>query len=399
MINLRRLVVVRLVTVGAVLPALVVFGLWLGYPLPVLPLAAVILTTILITLAVAGWSARQPETADSRGIVLQLGIDVAALTGVLYLSGGWTNPLVSLYLVPVAVAATTLSATTTWVFAGLCVLAYGLVTRFYVPALHVHVAEDTAFTLHVAGMWMTFVLAAGLVAYFGSSMAATLRARERALLKARERNLRNEQILGVATLAAGTAHELSTPLASINVIAAELEAATEGEVREELRLLLGQVDICRDVLERLREAATPTRELVRGDRLLESLRERLSLLRPTIRTRLEMRDTDNAPLLDIDTTLRQALLNLLDNAADVSPQDVVLVGCWTPDAAVIDILDRGPGFGRASTVQGNGLGMGFMLANTSIESAGGSVHALAREGGGTCIRIRLPAIRPTEDAA
>lgn len=394
-INLRRLVIVRLAVVGLALPALAVVGLWLGLPLPVLPLFGVIVATILVTLAGAWWSTRSSSASDGRGIALQLGIDVAALTAVLYLSGGWTNPLVSLYLVPVAVAAATLSAAATWGWALLCVLAYSLVTRFYVPVLHVHGAGDTAFTLHVTGMWMTFVVAAALVAYFGSSMAATLRARESALRSARERNLKNEQILGVATLAAGTAHELSTPLASINVIAAELESQTEGDIRDELRLLLGQIDVCREVLDRLRDAATPARETIRADQLLESLLDRFSLLRPTTSTRLEMGGAEEAPWLEIDTTLRQALLNLLDNAADVSPADISLAGRWMPGGVEIDVLDRGPGFGGVAGAEGNGMGMGFLLANTSIEGAGGSVHALQREGGGTCVRVRLPVAEPS----
>lgn len=397
-LNLRRLVVVRLVVAAGVLPALGAGAVWLGLPLPVLPLAGVVVATILMTLLGAWWSTRNSDSADDRAIGLQLLIDITALTGLLYFSGGWTNPLVSLYLVPVAVAAATLSVTATWAFAGLCMLAYSIVTRFYVPVLHVHGAGDATFTLHVTGMWMTFVVAAALVAYFGSSMAATLRAREQALLKARERNLQNEQILAVATLAAGTAHELSTPLASINVIAAELEAAAEGEAREDLQLLLEQIDVCSGVLDRLREAAAPAHEVVRADHLLESIRERFSLLRPMTSTQLQMERAEEAPLLDIDTTLRQALLNLLDNAADVSPANVELVGRWVHDGAEIDVLDRGPGFDRTSAVQGNGMGMGFLLANTSIESAGGSVHAIAREGGGTCIRVRLPAARTTGDA-
>ncbi len=216
-------------------------------------------------------------------------------------------------------------------------------------------------------------------------MAATLRDRERALVAERERNLRNEQIIGVANLAAGTAHELSTPLATIAVIAAELESQTDGAARDELGVLLDQVGVCRAALERLRASASPTPEALRADVLLAQLRERFELLSPTTHLVWEIGPADAAPTLNVETALRQALLNLLDNAAAVS-ETVELVGRWDGASVRIDILDRGPGLIGAEA--GDGMGTGLLLANSSIERAGGSVRAMARSGGGTCIRVR-----------
>jgi two-component system sensor histidine kinase RegB len=45
------------------------------------------------------------------------------------------------------------------------------------------------------------------------------------------------------------------------------------------------------------------------------------------------------------------------------------------------------------------MGMGLLLANASIERAGGTVHAASRQGGGTRIRVTLPALRADEVAA
>ncbi|MEZ5561059.1 MAG: ATP-binding protein [Pseudomonadales bacterium] len=397
-LNLRRLLWVRLLLVGVLVPALALLGSALGLHLARAPLMLVVAACIGVTLLSWWWLGRLPGQPGTGAVVAQLGIDIASLTAILYLSGGWTNPLISLYLVPIAVAAATLRAAATWICAGVCVLAYSALTRVYVPMFHIHGNSDPGFALHITGMWLTFVVAAALVAYFGTSMAATLREQDRALLAAREQNLRNEQILGMATLAAGTAHELSTPLASIAVIASELESTSQGQTRAELQQLLTQVDACRDALARLREAAAPASEQQRADLLINELRERFELLRPSVRLVCRQDPPASAPRLTIDNTLRQALLNLLDNAADASPQDVELHGRWLHGRVEIDILDRGPGLAGGQRPSGTGMGMGLLLANASIERAGGSVYAAPREGGGLRIRVRLPVTAAGERA-
>ncbi len=391
-INLRRLLTARLVLLGGLLPGAWFLDKALNLPLRLAALTAVLGAGMVVTGASLLFASRRPGTTGNRTLVLQLGLDIVLLTVIASLSGGWTNPLVSLYLVPIAVAATSLSGRATWTLAALCVAAYGLLTRFYLPVFHLHGMDAAGFSLHVTGMWLTFVMAAVLVAYFGTTMAATLRTQERALVAAREQTLRNEQVLGVATLAAGTAHELSTPLASIAVIAAELEADAEGPTRDELRLLLDQVGTCRAALRRLRESASPVSEPLDAHTLLASVHDQFELLRPAVRLRCTLDPAATAPRLTVDDTLRQALLNLLDNAANASAT-VELTARWQPPGVRIDIADRGPGLIGAEAAASSGMGMGLLLANTSIERAGGSVRALPRPGGGTCVRVELPALQ------
>ncbi len=391
-VNLGRLLGVRLVLL-AVLTLLLLFArATLDLPLPVVPVAVVLGTWAAITLASWLRFKGQGGRTGEEAIAAQLAVDLAGLTAVLYLSGGWTNPLVSLYLVPIAVAAATVSARLTWLLAAAATLAYSAMALVYQPVMPLH-GDDSGFAVHVAGMWLTFVVSAGLVAYFGTTMAAALRNRERALAKAREGNLRNEQIMGVATLAAGTAHELSTPLASIAVIASELEAASEGETRQDLQRLLQQVNVCRDALERLRSAAEPSHEIVTTAELLRQVCQRFSLLRPAVPLACAIPD-EPTPRLEVDETLKQALLNLLDNAANASPESVTLTCRWNDGGVEIDVLDRGPGFPDGAAPPSRGLGVGLVLANATIERLGGTVYASSREGDltGSRVRVRLPVV-------
>jgi two-component system sensor histidine kinase RegB len=254
-------------------------------------------------------------------------------------------------------------------------------------------------------MWLTFVIAAGLIAYFGTTMAATLRSRASALAAAREEILRNEQIIGVATLAAGTAHELSTPLGSIALIAGELKSDAPQHLAE-IDLMLTQIDVCRDILRRLRDTAspraTPREPVNRVDRFIDDVRERFELLRPAVAVDFSVANDASSRFIAAEETLRQAVLNLLDNAADVSPHAVECsVHCAT-DHLVLDIRDRGAGFNASAA--GNavefasaspngsteGMGMGLLLANATIERLGGSVRIADRDGGGAWVRVTLP---------
>ena len=403
--NLRRLLTARsLLLVGLI--ALVAFvAPMAGFSLPLAPVAAVVGAFAVVTLL--GWLRllARPGSVHNLELLFQLGIDIAALTGLVYFTGGWTNPLVSLYLVPIAAATAMLPARLAWAVAVGAVLCYALVAEFYQPLVRDDGSITGAFTMHVLGMWLTFVVAAGLIAYFGTTMATMLRARAKALATAREANLRNEQIIGVATLAAGAAHELSTPLASIAVIAAELEADAAPQQRGDLGLILGQIDACKDILRRLREAATKTdvREQQGVDAFISDVRERFQLLRPTAKVSFHVEGGPPFPFIVAEPTLSQAILNLLNNAADASPQAVDCVARCTGLQMIIDIYDRGAGFDHATRAIGRyassddstnggpeGMGIGLLLANATIERLGGSVHIADRDGGGAWVRVTLP---------
>jgi two-component system sensor histidine kinase RegB len=138
----------------------------------------------------------------------------------LYLSGGAANPLISLLLVPVTVAALSLSGTLTAAVAALSIALYTFLVWFYLP-LSVADAER-ATRLHLAGMWLTFVVSVAMIAWFIARMTASVRERDRHLAAAREKALRDERVVALGALAAGAAHELGTPLATIAVVIGDL---------------------------------------------------------------------------------------------------------------------------------------------------------------------------------
>lgn len=399
--NLRRLLSVR----STLFAALTVLIAIVDLDLPRVPLATIVGTLAAVTLTSWLRVTRVAEPVRDGEVMAQLIVDIVAMTALFYFTGGWTNPLVSLYLVPIAAGAAMLPSAMAWCVALAAMAGYALIVAVFVPLPHVHGldAPTAMLATHLLGMWLTFIVAAGLIAYLGITMAASLRTRAAALAHAREEILRNEQIIGVATLAAGTAHELSTPLNTIAVIASELRGATTVDPRD-VDVLLSQIDICKGILRRLRnEAAPPAAADVQSiGAFVDGVAEQFQLLRPSAGVEFHRSGCNPQPLIRAEPTLKQAILNLLNNAADASPRSVDVAAKWTTDRLVIDILDRGAGFAPLHGIEepfsnsandsAEGMGMGLILANATIERLGGAVHIADRNGGGAWVQVTLPLV-------
>ena len=429
--NLRRLVVLRTIEVAGQIGVTAVAAYGIGLALP---------TAILFRLS-AGlacvnlwtwWRLHKPWPVTDAELMAHLVLDIGVLTALLYFSGGSTNPFVTLYLLPLSIAAAMLPVRYTWTLVGVTLACYSVLLFTYIPLPHEagsfgwittllppglggeHAAHggQADFGLHVLGMWFNFAVSAGLIAWFVARMAQSLRDRDRQLAAAREAALRNEQLIALGMLAAGAAHELGTPLATMAVIAHELERdhMADPALAQDVRLLRTQTEACKDILTRLTALAGETRaEQMTGiscEQYLQQLVQRWQLIRPQIVLDMHFVGAQPAPVIAAERTLEQALLNLLNNAADVSPMGIELEGSWTEAQLTIEIRDRGPGIsadmaqraGQAffTTKGPRGLGIGLFLANASIERYGGEVNLFNREGGGACVRVNLPlqALRP-----
>lgn len=410
LLNLQRLFWLRNIAIAGQAMAVLVTQYGLHMPLRLLPLGITI--AVLAVLNGLGWVRihrfGQRWPASDAEVCLQLLVDVLALSVLLYFTGGSTNPFVSLYLMPIAIAAAVVRPAYVWFMAGVTSLCYSFLLVWYVPLPHFHYlhGEDGSFSLHVIGMWFTFMLAAVLMAFFVVRMAASLRERDRQLARVREENLRNEQVIGLATLAAGAAHELGTPLSTIAVLARELEETCAGNpaLLADVRTIQGQIGHCKAILGRLSAAAGNPRAEGGSrqslDAVLEEVAEAARLLRPGMKLQLVLEGPRPAPQVVVDVAFVQAIQNLLGNAAQASPADVCLQADWSAGKLLVRILDRGPGLtpevlqraGEAffTTRSGEGFGIGVFLANVTVERLGGTVHFENREGGGACVTVTVP---------
>jgi two-component system sensor histidine kinase RegB len=400
--GLRRLLALRWLSIAGQLALVLATRTLLDTQLSLAPIFAIIGCELAFNAFVHVRVARGGPASHPEAFV-HLVLDALALTGVVALAGGASNPLISLYLPLVAVAAAILPGRLAAAFAGLSVAAYSGLALF-APGVHVHDAER-AFELHLLGMWLVFVLSAATIAWFVVRMTAALRARDEELAQAREHALRDERAVALGTLAAGAAHELGTPLATIGVLAGELSrsAGLSDEARADLALVGEQVAVCKGIITQLAARAGAPRADSAGaigiEAWLRAVTQGWLARRPGVVARTRWNGAGKAPLVAPPSILEQALGNVFDNAADASRHDVEIAASWDERALVIEVLDRGAGIaspllsrlGREPvTTRADGHGLGLVLAFAAVERAGGRIGFEARQGGGTRVCIELP---------
>lgn len=343
----------------------------------------------------------------------QLLIDIFVLTALLYFAGGSTNPFISLYLLPLTIAAAILPWRYTWAIAGMTITCYTILLFEYIPLPHDHSDDHSAhlmeFNLHISGMWLTFVLSTLLIAWFVVKMSSSIRDRDKDLAQAREQALRNEQIIALGTLAAGAAHELGTPLSTMAVIAGELqqEYPQDEEFQNNIRILRNQIMHCKQTLTQLLakagQARTEDGNSQSVDYFLKQILDKWQLIRPSTKFSYQCDGVQPVPLIMNTQLLSQSILNLLNNAADASTNQVSIKSTWDQHTLNLEIHDDGKGLtgeavqraGEAfftNKAPGQGFGIGLFLANANIERFGGNVRLFNHPEGGACTHVTLPLI-------
>jgi two-component system sensor histidine kinase RegB len=406
--NLQRLFLLRNIVIAAQCLTFALAHWVLEMQLPWTQMVAV--TALLTLLNLVTWlRLYRSWPVSSIEFFAQLLVDVFALSTLLYFSGGSTNPFISLYLLPLTIAAAALPWAYTWVMAAITISCYTLLLFYYVPLPHDHEEHNTEFNLHVSGMWLAFVLSTVLIAWFVVKMGISIRERDKDLALAREQALRNEQIIALGTLAAGAAHELGTPLATMAVVTGELQKdyTENNEFQNNIRILRDQITHCKHMLTQLLADAGQARaEDGSGqavDYFLRQVLDKWELMRPSVKFTYRSKGVQPAPQILNTQLLSQSILNLLNNAADASLKHIEIEANWDQQELHLEILDYGAGLtgeaaqraGQAfftSKAPGKGFGIGLFLANANIERFGGSVRLTNREGG-ACTQVTLPLIR------
>ena len=405
--NLSRLWLIRSILILALLAIASWLRLQGALELPWLPLFLILGVMIVIN-GLGFWRLQQDWPVSEAEFFANLLLDVFILTAVLYLTGGSTNPLVSYYLIPLIISAAILRPVHTWIIAVLSIALYTLLLFYYQPlALFSAAGHGSMMTAHFLGMWVNFVFSAVLISWFVVRMASSLREKEQAIARSREAGLRNEQIISVASIAAGTAHELRTPLATMAVTVDELHD-DHPELADQLMVLEQQIERCDRTLRELVSTTTDdSRRIVTSvGTLLGKLVEKWSLARPEIRLKLDCPEPVSPLEILYEQSLQHALMNFLNNAADVSPDYVALSAKADAESVVFLIEDHGPGIpkeiadelGRTYVSRREGgLGLGVLLSQASVGRLGGKVSLRAVGDKGTQLEVRLPLYRADQD--
>lgn len=335
---------------------------------------------------------------------IQLMLDVFCFSLLFYFSGGANNPFISYLLVPICISAATLAWRYTWLIAISSLISYSLLLFFYMPLplFEVNHHQQSNMNWHIIGMWFNFALSAILITYFVVKMARTLEEQNKTLAVMREDELRNQQLMAVAMLAAGAAHEMNTPLSTMTVLLSELKDEHKGNsnLTADLDILKTQVKHCADTLKQLvQDSSEATQGKFKQQSIkyfCDSVINRWQLMRPNVNFSSTIYKTLIGSITH-DPRLDYAIINLLNNAADASPDEIKLDIRCEDHQLIWRIIDFGqgvnPGVKIGKTLlstKEQGLGIGLLLAYAAIKNTGGYVTQLSNNPRGTITEIRLP---------
>jgi len=368
-----------------------------------IPLAVSAASNVLLHCFMRPFSARP-------ALGLLLAFDIICLTALLALSGGPANPFSVLYLVEITLSAVVLSKAWTWTLGALSVVGFGSLfwAHVRVPVFEGH--HDTqGFSAHLVGMWIAFSVGALLITVFIGKVSEALRRQEQEALEYQRRLAHHERLAAIATLAAGAAHELGTPLGTIAIASRDLEvrgnaAGPEGRIANDARLIRSEVDRCSQILRQMGgRSAEPAGEMPVYIALSDICAQVKTDLPAEKSELIQTRVPEDTTAFLPPVAIRQALSALVKNALESSPPDkcVTLSAQSHSDRVSFTIEDSGSGMSPetlnritepffTTKSSGRGLGLGTFLVRLLAERLNGNLIFESELGKGTSAILELP---------
>ncbi len=383
---------------------------WLQLQLPLGLLGGCLAITAISNLAVyrmARVGSEQPGWVIPAVLVL----DIAVLTVILYFTGGAHNPFSSIYILYLTVAAMLLAPWMAWTAVALCGLAY--FSLFQSKHYLINLAGERCcndLDFHLTGMWVALVITGSGVAYFVTQLRADRERHRNRLARLRMREDQQRRFAGLATLTAGVAHELATPLGTLAVIGKDLEkhAGTQCSCQEcgaDARLLRQEVDRCRAILDRMSRSVDGGLE-VETNVGISQMRKEIDDYVPSEMLRLvewHCSPDEEATICIPRVSFLRALAILLTNAAEASPPGgVIRVEMQRTDQAFsVVVRDSGQGIAArdlhrvgepffTTKPPGSGMGLGLFIVRSLMETLKGEFVVESTEGQGCVVSLCIP---------
>ncbi len=448
-LSLRTLVILRWMAITGQSATIGIATLYFHFDLPLWGCLAAIAASVAMNLnATARLKRSDGALPDGRLTAAHLGFDILQLSILLGLTGGLQNPFCLLLVAPVTVAAASLPGRQAALMGFLVLVA--TVSLFFVslPLPWQAGTELDLPPLYRFGIGLALVTGVIFTSAYAWRVAADAEKLELALATTQDVLQREQRLAALGGLAAAAAHELGTPLATIQVVARELlrASARDGPAAEDAALILQQAERCRDILKRL------SQQPEEGDAfaevglkaLLEEVVEPHRGFDLAFEVSVRTASGEPAPRVRRLPEVVHGLSTLVENAADFAATRVRVRAIVDAGFIEIEVVDDGPGFpadilprlgepyvtsrpqGKArralaaqiaasvaaatpgrkprkaakpepapetvSPSQG-GMGLGFFIARTLLERTGGKVLVGPGDGGQTPAKGQLKGAR------
>jgi two-component system sensor histidine kinase RegB len=401
--NMLLLIQLRWIAAIGQIVTIAIVQLGFGIELPLAQMAIVLGALVALNGASYLWLRDRAEVSN-RALLIALMFDVIALTAQLYMSGGATNPFTGLYLMQVTLAAVLLDVAFAWTIVAIAAIGFVLLTQFNLPL--VLPRTDDLFQLHIIGTFVCFVLDAGLLVFFLIRITRNNRDRDARLAALKQQAAQEDLLVRMGLLASGAAHELGTPLASVAVILSDWRRMPEmrgnPEISADIEEMQAAIQRCKSIVSGILMSAGEARgdapAVTTVDDFLADVVSSWKAGRPSAPLHYRNAFGTNVPIVS-DSTLKQVVFNLLDNAFEASPDWIQLTATHEGDTLLIEVRDAGAGFAPEmlthlgtpyQSTKGRGGGLGLFLVVNVIRKLGGSVTARNLPEGGAVVALSLP---------
>lgn len=404
--NMLHLIHLRWLAVGGQIATILVATWGFGIQLPMFNMLAVMVCLIAFNIGShLRW--HEERVVSNRELFLAMLVDIASLTAQLYFTGGINNPFVFLFLLQVILSAVLLRAESTWLVVAITTLCLAFLSIVNKPLVWPLYSTYKLADLYATGLVICFVLNAALLVIFITRIGRNLRAGDAALASLRQRAAEEEHIVRMGLLASGAAHELGTPLATMSVVLGDWKRmpqfSKDQAMLEEIEEIEGQLLRCKSIVSGILLSAGETRgessSKTSLNEFFESLVEEWESSRPA--QYFEYTNSiDEEFTVAFDSTVKQMVFNVLDNALEVSPNWLRFEVSKNQEQLFLTVADQGPGF-RADILEqvgtpynsskgrpGGGLGL-FLVMNVA-RTLGGTLTVNNRKEGGAEVVIALP---------
>lgn len=356
---------------------------------------------------------------SSRNVLMgYLIADALLMATYVYFTGGATNPLISLLLLPVITGSVLLCFRTSLAVLVVVNACYALIWWTSQNQHHHHM--DHGYGDHLVGMWLVFFATSCLVYFVVSYLSRINQQQQQLLNRQKQRQIRDEHIMALGLSAADAAHQLNTPLSTLAVSVEDLLDQNDAELSASVAIMKQQISRCNEITQNMatqyKQLTSHEFEKVSVKDLLDLLATKHRLLHPQTSLNMSIDGlsvSDGLTILDglevrTHLGLLSAFLNILDNAAKASEAANhhsirLMVEKVDMKHVVFNIIDSGKGVASdfyqqygllPSEASEEGMGFGSLVSSASIERVGGSLAIANHPDGGAIVSVTLPLVSP-----